>query len=127
MPIITIESSVPLADHERGTALRTLVAAANDMLAITPPTQLRLRIADVDVETIAVGDVTASNDEPWIVAFCNVLAGRSDAQIEAFLSDFAATIASVFRIDVAKVRILVQTYPKQAWGIGRRSAAAVGR
>jgi phenylpyruvate tautomerase PptA (4-oxalocrotonate tautomerase family) len=127
MPIIAVESSVRLPVEQRSAALRTLVASANELLAIVPPTQLRLRIVDVPVDSMAVGEVTASNDEPWIVVFAHVLEGRADAQIAHFMTAFAETVAGVFGVDAGTVRVLVQPYPKAYWQIGRRSAAAVGR
>ena len=127
MPIITIESSVHLPADRRSAALRTLVEAVNDLLAIAPPTQLRLRIVDVPVELTAIGDLSTSNDVSWIVAFAHVLEGRPDEQIASFIADFAGTLGSVFGVDVANVRVLVQHYAKQNWGIGRRTAAAMGR
>ncbi len=127
MPIITIESSVQLAPERRATALRTLVETVNDLLSIAPPTQLRLRIADVPLATMAIGTMTSTSDEPWIVAYAHVLAGRPDAQIERFMSEFAEAISDLFAVDVSHVRVLVQAYEKQYWQIGRRSAAAAGR
>ena len=127
MPIITIESSVHLTPERRAGALRALVETTNDLLAIVPPTQLRLRIADVPHDTMAIGAETSTHDEPWVVAYVNVLAGRSDAQIERFMVEFAEAISDLFAVDVAHVRVLVQAYEKQFWQIGRRSAAAIGR
>jgi phenylpyruvate tautomerase PptA (4-oxalocrotonate tautomerase family) len=127
VPIITIESSVPLGAERRAKVLRTLVEAVNELLAITPPTQLRLRIADVPAGTTAIGAATSTHAEPWIVAYAHVLAGRTDAQITHFMNEFAVAIADAFGVDAAHVRVLVQAYEKQYWQIGRRSAAAVGR
>jgi phenylpyruvate tautomerase PptA (4-oxalocrotonate tautomerase family) len=126
MPIIAIESSVTprLARNE---ALQTLVARANALLEVVPPTQLRLRIVDVPPESAAIGASIASDDEPWVVAFASVLAGRPPEQLATFMTEFAETIAGVFGVDAAKVRVLVQPYAKEHWQIGRRSAAAVGR
>jgi phenylpyruvate tautomerase PptA (4-oxalocrotonate tautomerase family) len=119
VPIITIESSVQLTAEQRATALRTLVETVNDLLSIAPPTQLRLRIADVPDASVSI--------EPWVVAHAHVLAGRPDAQLERFMSEFAEAIADLFAVDVSHVRVLVQAYEKQYWQIGRRSAAAAGR
>jgi hypothetical protein len=127
VPIITIESSIHLAPEARTTALRTLVETVNDLLAIAPPTQLRLRIADVPHGSMAIGAMGSTNDEPWIVAYAHVLAGRSDAQIERFMIEFAEAISDLFAVDVSHVRVLVHAYEKQYWQIGRRSAAAAGR
>ena len=127
MPIITVESSVALAPEQRTRALQTIVGAVNDLLAIEPPTQLRVRIVDVPLESVAIGDAVASPDEPWIVAYANVLEGRAAEQITDFMSAFAQTLADVFGVEPAKVRVLVQHLPATNWQIGRRSAAALGR
>ncbi len=127
MPIITIESSVRLPPEQRRHALGSLVATVNELLAIVPPTQLRLRIVHVPAETMAIGDAIASGDQPWIVAFAHVLAGRPAEQIAHFMSAFADALAEVFGVDAAAVRVLVQPIATDHWQIGRRSAAAQGR
>ncbi len=127
MPIITIESSVPLPPERRPAVLRALVELANDRLAIVPPTQLRLRIVDVPLESIAVGDAIASAGEPWLVAFAHVLDGRPEEQLATFMRDFAGALGDAFGVDAAKVRVLVQPVAKEHWQIGRRSAAVAGR
>ena len=127
MPIITVESSVALAPEQRTRALRTLVATVNDLLAIEPPTQLRVRIVDVPLEDVAIGDVVANPDEPWIVAYASVLEGRDAEQMTDFMSAFAQALADVFGVEPAKVRLIVQLVPTCNWQIGRRSAAALGR
>jgi phenylpyruvate tautomerase PptA (4-oxalocrotonate tautomerase family) len=126
MPIVTIESSVVLAQAERASALRALVTSVDRLLAIAPPTQLRLRIVDVPADSYAIGDGAVA-DEPWVVAFVHVLAGREPAQLTTFMTEFSETIAGVFGVDVAKVRVLVHHYAKHDWQIGQRSAAASGR
>jgi phenylpyruvate tautomerase PptA (4-oxalocrotonate tautomerase family) len=127
MPIVTLETSVMLSGDERTAALRTLVASAKLLLAIAPPTELRLRLVDVPPGTWAVGEAIGDASDPWVVAYVDVLAGRPDDQLADFMTEFAAVIADVLHVDVAKVRILVQNFPKPYWQIGRRSAAAAGR
>ncbi len=127
MPIITIESSVRLPPEQRRHALASLLETANELLAIVPPTQLRLRIVDVPVETMAIGSAIASAGEPWLVAFVHVLAGRPAEQIARFMDAFADALAGLFGVDAAAVRVLVQPVAKEHWQIGRRSAAAQGR
>jgi len=127
VPIITVESSVHLPQSERSGALATLVASANELLAIAPPTQLRLRIADVAAGSFAIGALRGVDVEPWIVAYVDVLDGRRADQLTDFMNEFAAVLASVFAVDPAIVRVLIRQYAKQHWQIGRRSAAAAGR
>jgi phenylpyruvate tautomerase PptA (4-oxalocrotonate tautomerase family) len=124
MPIVRVESSVILSGDQRAAALRAMVASAKTLLAIAPPTELRLRIDDVAPASYTAGDADAA---PWVVAYVDVLAGRPDDQLSDFMTEFAAVVASAFAVDVAAVRVLVQNYPKQYWQIGRRSAAASGR
>ncbi len=127
MPIIAVESSVHLPESERSGALSTLVASATVLLAIAPPTQLRLRIVDVPPGSFAIGALHGVDGEPWIVAYVDVLEGRPADQVADFMTEFAAVVASVFAVDPGIVRVLVRPYAKQHWQIGRRSAAAAGR
>jgi phenylpyruvate tautomerase PptA (4-oxalocrotonate tautomerase family) len=122
MPLVSIESSVALPAHERATVLATLVATVERTLAVQPPTQVRVRLTDVDASTVAVGDAIG---DPWVVAFVHMLEGRPEAAVAAFMSEFAETIARAYGVDVKHVRVLVSTYPKVYWGIGSQSAAAL--
>jgi phenylpyruvate tautomerase PptA (4-oxalocrotonate tautomerase family) len=127
VPIITVESSVHLPESERSSALATLVASATMLLAIAPPTQLRLRITDVPPGSFAIGALDGVDGEPWIVAYVDVLDGRPADQLGDFMTEFAAVVASVFAVDAGIVRVLIRQYAKAHWQIGRRSAAAAGR
>lgn len=125
MPLITVETSIPASD--RAAALATLMAVAERALEIKPPTQVRLRIIDIDPSTALVAHDVADAGNPWLIAHASLLDGRPDAQIERFITEFADAVAACFGADVKHVRVLIQKYSGTTWSIGNRSAAAAGR
>ncbi len=125
MPLVTVESSVALPPSERAAVLATFVATLERTLAVKPPTQVRVRLADIDATTVAVGDAIGDPHAPWVVAFVHMLEGRPQTVVAGFMAEFAETIAQAYRVDVKHVRVLVTNYPKVFWGIGSQSAAAL--
>jgi phenylpyruvate tautomerase PptA (4-oxalocrotonate tautomerase family) len=123
MPIITVECSEVLV-RSRGESLRALLDVAERELKVESPTQVRMRLVAVDSESMAVGR-PADDGPPWAVVWVNVLPGRPESVVTAFMSAFADAVAQAYGIDVKHVRVLVQEYPKTFWGIGSQSAAAL--
>ena len=127
MPIITIESSVPPPAGRRAEILATLVATVERCLDVQPPTEVRLRLVDVDPASAVVGRVPVDGAKPWVVADARVILGRPDAVLTDFMATFADAIAACYGVDQRHVRVLVHGYDKQFWGIGSKTAAALGR
>ena len=127
MPIITIESSVAPPAGRRAEILATLVATVERCLDVQPPTEVRLRLVDVDPANAVVGSAPADAAKPWLVANAQVMLGRPESVVTGFMATFAATIASCYGVEQRHVRVLVQGYEKQFWGIGGKTAAALGR
>jgi phenylpyruvate tautomerase PptA (4-oxalocrotonate tautomerase family) len=127
VPIITIESSVAPPAGRRAEVLATLVATVERCLDVQPPTEVRLRLIDVDPASAVVGGRPVDAAKPWIVANAQVIVGRPDGVMTDFMATFAETIASCYGVDQRHVRVLVHGYEKQFWGIGGTTAAALGR
>jgi phenylpyruvate tautomerase PptA (4-oxalocrotonate tautomerase family) len=127
MPIVRIESSVPLPLAQREATILALVGALERALEVKPPSEVRLRVADVEPASAAVGHAIAGAANPWVVVFAQILEGRSDALIESFLATFTNDVARAYGVDAKHVRILVEPWDKRWWAIGGRSAAASAR
>lgn len=126
MPIVRIESSMPLpAQTPRAEALGAVAECITRGLDVRP-VQVRVAFVDVDPASAMVAGQAGADAPPWIVAWASILSGRSEAQRAAFISDLLAVLAKCYRVDESVVRVLVQEYPSVHWGMGRASATAKG-
>jgi 4-oxalocrotonate tautomerase len=127
VPIVRIESSLPLAASARPAALTILAASVERGLNVKPPSEVRLRLIDVDPSTEIIYNGSTVTNKPWVVANAQILPGRTPEVIEAFIRTFSDDIALTFGVDRTHVRVLVDVVAKEHWGIGGRSAAASAR
>jgi 4-oxalocrotonate tautomerase len=126
MPIVRVESSIPVPPEERAELLRAIAACVVRGLEVHPR-QVRARLEMVDDRTALVGEHLCDDASPWLVAWVSVLEGRPQAQRVAFIEDLAGVLATGYGAPESAVRVLIQEYPKVHWSIGRQTAAALGR
>lgn len=126
MPVVVVESSVA-APRPNAELIATLVSAVEELLAVTPPTQVRLRLVHVDPGMMAVGSKIGDPGEPWLVVWCSILEGRPEERVTRFITEFAGVVAAAYGVEARVVRVLVNEYAKMHWGIGQKTAAALGR
>ena len=128
MPIIRVESSIPLPDGtSRRSALDELAACVVAGLNVKPPLQARIALFELSPEAVHVGGTSGTGSAPWLVAHCSLIAGRDEATVKAFTAEMLQTLARVFATDVRHARVLIQDYPSVYWGNGQALAAARSR
>jgi phenylpyruvate tautomerase PptA (4-oxalocrotonate tautomerase family) len=126
MPIVRIESSIPLpAQTPRAEAFAAVAECITRDLDVKP-VQVRVAFVDFDPASVMVAGQTGADAPPWIVAWASILSGRPELQRAAFISDLLAVLAKIYRVDESAVRVLVQEYPSVHWGMGRAAATAKG-
>jgi phenylpyruvate tautomerase PptA (4-oxalocrotonate tautomerase family) len=127
MPIVRVESSIPLPPQTpRAEALAAVAACIVRDLDVKP-VQVRVAFVDIDPSAVMVaGQQDGPTAPPWIVAWASILEGRPEAQRAAFVADLLAVLARCYRVDESVVRVLVQDFPSVHWGIGRATATAKG-
>ena len=126
MPIVRIESSIPLPpETPRAEALAAVAACITRDLDVRP-VQVRVAFVDLDPASVMVAGQAGADAPPWIVAWASILAGRPEPQRAAFVRDLLEVLAQCYRVDESVVRVLVQEYPSVHWGMGRATAAAKG-
>jgi 4-oxalocrotonate tautomerase len=126
MPIVCVESTIPLAHEKRGDVLQAISACIVRHLDVHPR-QVRARLQHVEPGDALVGETAGDPASPWLVAWVSILEGRSEAKRIAFIDDLAGIVALGYGAPESAVRVLVQEYPKVHWSIGRQTAAALGR
>jgi phenylpyruvate tautomerase PptA (4-oxalocrotonate tautomerase family) len=126
MPIVRIESSIPLpAETPSADALAGVADCIVRNLDVRPA-QVRVAFVDLDPATVMVAGKQGLDAPPYIVAWASILEGRPQAQRAAFVADLLAVLAACYRVDESVVRVLVQDFPSVHWGIGRAAASAKG-
>jgi phenylpyruvate tautomerase PptA (4-oxalocrotonate tautomerase family) len=126
MPIVRIESSIPLpSGTPRGEALSAVADCIVRRLDVKP-VQVRVAFVDIDAASVIVAGKHGADAPPYIVAWASILEGRLEAQRKAFIAELLEVLARVYRVDESVVRVLVQDFPSVHWGIGRATATAKG-
>jgi phenylpyruvate tautomerase PptA (4-oxalocrotonate tautomerase family) len=126
MPILRIESSIPLPPQTpRAEALAAVAECITRDLDVRP-VQVRVAIVDFDPENVLVAGQSGAGAPAWIVAHASILSGRPEAQRATFISNMLAVLAKCYRVDESIVRVLVQEFPSVHWGMGRAAAATKG-
>ena len=126
MPIVRIESSIPLPSQ---TPRAEALAAVADCIVRdldVKPVQVRVAFVDIAPSAVMVAGQQGATAPPWIIAWASILEGRPEAQRVAFVADLLAVLARCYRVDESVVRVLVQDFPSVHWGIGRATATAKG-
>jgi phenylpyruvate tautomerase PptA (4-oxalocrotonate tautomerase family) len=118
MPIVRIESSIPLPPQtQRGDALASLAECVVRTLDVRPD-QVRVALFDLDLLSVMVAGEYSFGSTPWIVAWVAVLDGRPQAAYDALIEEMSVLLARFYRVDLHVVRVLVTEYPAARWGIG---------
>jgi 4-oxalocrotonate tautomerase family enzyme len=126
MPIVRIESSIPLPP---ATTHRAALEAIGDCIVRTlevKPVQARVTMSTLDPETVLVAGLHGKDAPPYIVAWASILEGRPEEKRTAFVAEMLAVVARCYGVDASVVRVLVTEFPSVHWGIGRATAIAKG-
>ncbi len=126
MPIVRIESSIPLpAETPRADVFAAVADCIVRNLDVRP-VQVRVAFVDLDASAVMVAGKHGAEAAPYIVAWASILEGRPQAQRAAFVAELLAVLARCYRVDESVVRVLVQDFPSVHWGIGRAAATVKG-
>ncbi len=126
MPLVRIESSIPLpAQTPVADALNAVADVIVRKLAVKP-VQVRVAFTPVDPALVMVAGKHGAEMPPYIVAWASILEGRSEEARAAFVSEMLAVVARCYGVDESVVRVLVTDFPSVHWGIGRAAATAKG-
>jgi phenylpyruvate tautomerase PptA (4-oxalocrotonate tautomerase family) len=126
MPVVRIESSIPLApQHSRAAALTAVKDCIVRKLG-SKPFQVRVAFYDVDAAQAMVEGETGEAAGPWIFALAHIHEGRNGADRAAFVADLLTVLAGCYGVEERWVKVLVQEFADSDWGFGRAKAAATG-
>ncbi|HXP92350.1 MAG TPA: tautomerase family protein [Candidatus Binatia bacterium] len=128
MPYLRLEVSSDVEVHE--TVLPAAARVIIDALEVKAGS-LRLRVETLPEGTYYITDVNAGTNGkaqgPFVIAHVAILEGRDDAKKARLIADMTRVLAAELHVDERDVRVFIAEYPKVAWGIGGKTAAAAGR
>lgn len=119
MPVVRIESSIPLlAQTSRVDAL----SAVKDVIVRklgSKPVQVRVLIHDVDPAATMVEGETGEAAPPWIFVLAYIHEGRGPADRAAFVAELMTAVARCYGVREAYVKVLAREFGDADWGFGR--------
>ena len=126
MPVVRIESSVPLApQHSRAAALNAVKDCIMRKLG-SQAVQVRVAFYDVDPAQAMVEGETGDAAGPWIFVLAHIHEGRNPGDRAAFVAELLTVVADCYAVEERYVKVLVQEFADADWGFGRKKAAATG-
>jgi phenylpyruvate tautomerase PptA (4-oxalocrotonate tautomerase family) len=125
MPVVRIESSIPLpAQTSRPAALNAVRDCIVRRLG-SKPVQVRVAFYDVDASQAMVeGEAGAAAPGPWIFALAHIHEGRGHAERAAFVAELQTVIAGLYGVEERWVKTLAQEFRDTDWGFGRKAPAS---
>ncbi len=126
MPIVRVESSLPLPAQTSLTEALSAVADCIVRRLDVKPVQVRVAFVSLDAAAVSVAGKHGVDAPPYLVAWASILEGRTEEKRAAFIADLLEVLARIYRVDESVVRVVVQDFPSVHWGIGRATATAKG-
>lgn len=132
MPNLNIYLPAGIDEARRHVLLRRVTDVVAETLA-APVASIRLFLFEVPASHICVAGIpldAAGADADGLAGptvHAHLVAGRSEASKAAFIEGVSRVLAEVLDIAVTPVRIMIVDIPNTDFGLGGRTAKALGR
>ncbi|OLL31971.1 4-oxalocrotonate tautomerase [Burkholderia sp. SRS-W-2-2016] len=90
-----------------------------------PAESVRILLSEMAAAHAGLGGKLTPAALPVIIAI--LIAGRTDAQKEALIAQLSETIAAVLDVPLPSTRVMIKDIPNTDFGIGGKTARALGR
>jgi 4-oxalocrotonate tautomerase len=125
MPTLEVFLPQGHTDERKASLIQGLTQATVDAIG-APAEAVRILLSELPDAHIGLGGRSARKDAlPLIIAI--LIAGRTDAQKEALIAHLSATSASILDVPLQSTRVMIKDIPNTDFGIGGRTARALGR
>lgn len=114
MPFVRLETSIALPAAQRLDLLHDVIACAAEHLSI-PAQFCRAAYDFVDRAERVIG---TGSDEPWVMAYAHMKAGRTSASKAAFTNALFDLLAARLDAPRSALRILISDYAPEDWNNG---------
>ena len=125
MPTLEVYLPQGHADERKASLIQGLTQATVDAIG-APAEAVRILLSELPDAHIGLGGRCGRKDAlPLIIAI--LIAGRTDAQKEALIAHLSETSASILDAPLDRTRVMIKDIPNTDFGMGGRTARALGR
>jgi hypothetical protein len=114
MPFVRLETSVDLSAGARIVVMHDMIACAAEHLGV-PAQVCRAAYDLIDRADRVIGTGT---NEPWVIAYAHMKAGRTPAVKAAFTNALFDLLAAQLDVPRSALRILISDYAPEDWNNG---------
>ncbi|NML31445.1 tautomerase family protein [Paraburkholderia antibiotica] len=124
MPTLEVYLPQGYADERKAQLIQGLTEATVRAIG-APAESVRILLSELGAAHAGLGGKLTPAALPVIVAI--LIAGRTDAQKEALIAQLSETIATVLDVPLPSTRVMIKDIPNTDFGIGGKTARALGR
>ncbi len=124
MPTLEVYLPQGHADDRKASLIQGLTRATVDAIG-APAESVRILLSELPASNIGLGGKLTPSALPVIIAI--LIAGRTDAQKEALIANLCDTSATALHVPVQSTRVMIKDIPNTDFGLGGKTARALGR
>lgn len=124
MPTLEVYLPQGHSDERKASLIDGLTRATVDAIG-APAESVRILLSELPVSNIGLGGKPTPAALPVIIAI--LIAGRTEAQKEALIAHLSETSASVLDVSLQSTRVMIKDIPNTDFGLGGKTARALGR
>jgi len=118
MPVVRIESSIPLPPQ---TSRADALAAIKDVIMLklgSKPFQVRVALYDVDPAGVMVEGEIGNAAPPFVFVLAHIHEGRGPDDRAAFVAELMRVVAACYGVREAYVKVIAQEFADADWAFG---------
>lgn len=124
MPTLEVYLPQGHSDERKASLIDGLTRATVDAIG-APADSVRILLTELPASNIGLGGKPTPTALPVIIAI--LIAGRTEAQKEALIAHLSETSASVLDVSLQSTRVMIKDIPNTDFGLGGKTARALGR
>ncbi|MBB5470146.1 4-oxalocrotonate tautomerase family enzyme [Paraburkholderia sp. CI2] len=124
MPTLEVYLPQGHPDERKAKLIQGLTDATVEAIA-APAESVRILLSELAATNAGLGGKLTPAALPVIIAI--LIAGRTDAQKVALIAQLSETIAAIFDLPLPSTRVMIKDIPNTDFGIGGKTARALGR
>ncbi|MCG7404646.1 MULTISPECIES: tautomerase family protein [Caballeronia] len=124
MPTLEVYLPQGHADERKASLIQGLTQATVDAIG-APAESVRILLSELPASDSGLGGKVSAAGLPVIIAI--LIAGRTQTQKEALIAHLSETGASVLNVPLQSTRVLIKDIPNTDFGLGGKTARALGR
>ena len=124
MPTLELYLPQGHTDEQKATLIENLTLATVDAIG-APAESVRILLSELPAANVGLGGKLTPAALPVIIAI--LIAGRTEAQKEALIANLCQTVAEGLDVPMQSTRVMIKDIPNTDFGLGGKTARALGR